>query len=81
MERVEHIYTLAVFSMTRSWKYELHVLRRSQGYLLAQRATSDAEELVLITQIHADWLRTHFSMEPEEYDDVQLWLDRKCGHP
>jgi len=46
----------------RDKHYELHTLRRSSGYLLAEERASGSEEprVVLLREISLDWLRAHF---------------------
>jgi hypothetical protein len=66
--------------------YDLRVLRRTKalnasyrGYLLAERTGSSSKDLILLSEITADWIQTHFRKSSE--GDLQQWLDRQCPHP
>ncbi len=63
----------------QSKSYELRVIRREAGYLLAERRGEPQKTLVLLSEITGDWLRAQFGECPD--GDLQKWLERRCGRP
>ena len=59
--------------------YALHVLRREPGYLLTEQRETGVRRIVLLSEVTASWLRTHFRQEA--VGDLQELLDRECPHP
>lgn len=59
--------------------YDLRVIRREPGYLLAERQDDGSKALVLLSEVTSEWIGTHFRQAPD--GDLQAWLDRQCAHP
>lgn len=62
-------------------KYDLKILRRTEGLILAARIYgSQPDSFVIITEITVEWVRLNWPhYEPKR--DLQSWCDEAIGRP
>jgi hypothetical protein len=59
--------------------YPLRVLRRENGWLLAERCDDPEGTIIPPFEITAEWPANHFRMSPS--GDLEQWLYQNIGHP
>lgn len=64
-------------------EYEMRVLRREEGYLLAEREPKGEGCPLILTAITRDWFCARFpgfDGAPSDAAELQAWLSRKLKH-
>jgi hypothetical protein len=60
--------------------FTLRVIRRTEGYLVAERMAGTEPPLVILTAITTEWIKQNFPhLEPQPGCDVQNWCDKHIG--
>ncbi|MEI6107914.1 MAG: hypothetical protein WCR49_12995 [Opitutae bacterium] len=62
--------------------YTLRVLRRTGGYLLAERVCGTEPPAVVLTEITPEWLKQSFPQlgTPRDGAEIQTWCDEHIRH-
>jgi hypothetical protein len=61
--------------------YTLRVIRRTEGYLVAERVCGTEPPLVILTTITTEWIKQNFpGHEPRSDLEVQKWCDENIRH-